>query len=355
MQAKRNFWRKQVKRQCEIIKDDDGKELFWELRQKSGSFFSSSETASKEEVPKEVTDVLATSTDERKLQQARVIKEAYDEGYMFSRVPVDDIDGKLIECSIFHSPIHDGAVVVASISITWYQDGINRGCSMHPARIRRIQDTEFGRNRIDLGTQVYAQHLKERTRHEIAVLHQIKACTDADGLDLVTLMLNIGADFPTEQLTDAISSLTKDGMIKQGKTISHMLLTNPALNIAALPQATEEVDDKAVFAKVVAEAKAKVEAKLAEEAKKKAEAEEAEKKKKAEEQEAEKKKKAAAEEAAKVTATLAPQTGAKRSLAAGGVADSMIAAHSEDDDDALFPRVPTPDAQPQKRHKKNTN
>jgi hypothetical protein len=320
--ARRKYWLTVMKMQTKEIKDETNDSvLFHEISLKSKSFFPPHDIARRKPLSQEVIDVLESGTaDERKLKHAMVIKQAYDEGYDLTRVYVVDLDGNPIQCSVFSSPVHDTALVQACFSVFWYQDGTNRGATYNPAKIGEIEKPKYDRTNVDLGTTVYAQKIKERTPHEIAVLTHAKACAAPEGLDLVELIKAIGNKSTTEQITAAIKSLTKDQLIKEGKTEMFIAIVNPSLDIAALPvKIDEQTNDPAES--VVAKARRMLDEKIAAEKKKKEEEDEKARQAKEKEEAEQKLKQTAAQVAAAASSSKkeeqqAVQQDRKRNMAA---------------------------------------
>ena len=352
--TRQTYWRKAINRGIDVIneKTESGQEIeFFEINLKSGTFFMD-KSPKKEACPAEVDDVLANATEESKIMHARAFKDAYAQGYRHAPIRVYDLDDNLIMTSIFKKPLHDGDLVIVCITGSWYQKGINRGCSNHPARVALVRDTRRSSTFVKMNTTVYAQHVRRRTPLEVNVLTKIKACTAEDGLELTDLITALGDSVDTTKLTNAITALIKHEFVRNGKSKMHFALVDKNLNIAALPVEEEEEEEGTDFAMIVEKARANVEKKKA------AEAEAAAKKKKDEEEEAAKKANVAQATTAVATGLGAIVPAAQTPRTSTAVASMVAEAKKKDEDDEdddrpvhAAPVAETPAAKRQKRDK----
>ena len=339
--AKKNFWKAAVKRGTSYVKEktSDGKDLSYiEFKVNSYTFFKQFD-GRKEEMPAEVSEALATPTEQWKVEQAKIIKSAYDEGYKLSRLRVQDLDGKPIEASIFACPLHDNDLVLPLVSMTWYSQGTNRGCSVHPMLIRLVDSVARSHAQVNVDTVAYAQTLKRRSALEIRILRAVKAYVHPGGLAVEALIEENSTTEPAD-LSAALNSLVKDRLIQPGMSRTHFEIVNKDLNIDDLPIETEAAEDLGDFAKVVAEARARLEKKRVEDA-------HAEAERKAAEAAAAAKQKQAAEVAAALTGPAAAAAGPSNQAGQSmkGYADNFAANLADEEEEA--PVSPPP----QKRQK----
>jgi hypothetical protein len=334
LMMKKNFWIQETKRGVEKVmevdKDGNSKMAFLEITLKTYTFMPQYE-GKKKELPAEVQEVLdGGSTDEKKIEAARTIKDAYDKGFCLTELHINDINKNPIKCSVFGNPLHDNDLVLTLASVSYYSNGTNNGFTHHNVVTDVIQPVNFAHGHAQVDSSDVVKKLKQRSPLEIRILRMVKACVAEGGLSVMDL---IDDDTDTAKLTAALNGLVRDKLIAAGASREHFVMVDKDLDIDTLPTLQEEGDDESDYQKIVELARAALKKQREEDAKAKAE-------KEAKEAAEAEKQKRAADVAAGLNGGAAPVSGDKPSAdAIRASMSAMTAPPAEDDEDQEAPAV----------------